>query len=122
MSTISRPNEIESVLESRTLKEMQRRMLKDFLDMIIMTKLRNSERLGGYEIMELIYHKFGFLVSPGTVYSLLYAMERRGLIRGEGTDGKRTYALTDQGKGTIDIINKSKEELLTFMRILLDSW
>ena len=122
MNTTSRQNEMESVLETRTLKDMQRRMLKDFLDMIIMTKLRNSERLGGYKIMELIYNKFDFLVSPGTVYSLLYAMERRGLIRGEGTGRRRTYALTDQGKGTIDIINKSKEELLRFMRTLLDGW
>jgi DNA-binding PadR family transcriptional regulator len=72
--------------------------------------------------MGLIHQKLGFLISSGTVYSLLYSMERKGLIKGELTDGKRIYVLTDQGKGVIDDILGSKEELLKFVRTLLDGW
>ena len=122
MNSMFRPNEMKSALENRTLKKIQRRMTKDFLDMIIMTMLRNSESLGGYEIMELVHSRFGFLMSPGTVYAFVYAMEREGLLKGELIGKKRTYTLTDKGKSTIEIINKSKEELLRFMRALLESY
>jgi DNA-binding PadR family transcriptional regulator len=109
-------------LQSKILMEMHRRMIKDFLDIIILARLRNAKLLSGYEIMGLIHQKFGFLISSGTVYSLLYSMERKGLIKGELTDGKRIYVLTDQGKGVIDDILGSKEELLKFVRTLLDGW
>jgi DNA-binding PadR family transcriptional regulator len=102
--------------------EIHRRIVKDFLDIIILARLRNAELLSGYEIMGLIHQKLGFLISSGTVYSLLYSMERKGLIKGELTNGKRIYVLTDQGKGVIDAILGSKEELLRFVRTLLDGW
>ena len=109
-------------MQSKILMEMHRRMIKDFLDIIILARLRNAKLLSGYEIMGLIHQKLGFLISSGTVYSLLYSMERKGLIKGELTDGKRIYVLTDQGKGVIDAILGSKEELLKFVRTLLDGW
>jgi DNA-binding PadR family transcriptional regulator len=102
--------------------ETHRKIVKDFLDIIVLARLRNAELLSGYEIMGLIHQKLGFLISSGTVYSLLYSMERKGLIKGELTDGKRVYVLTDQGKNLIDAIVGSKEELLRFVRSLLDSW
>jgi DNA-binding PadR family transcriptional regulator len=109
-------------LQSKTLMDVHRRIVKDFLDIIILARLRNTELLSGYEIMGLIHQKLGFLISSGTVYSLLYSMERKGLIKGELTNGKRVYVLTDQGKGAIDAILGSKEELLRFMRTLLNGW
>jgi DNA-binding PadR family transcriptional regulator len=109
-------------LQSKILMETHRKIVKDFLDIIILARLRNAELLSGYEIMGLIHQKLGFLISSGTVYSLLYSMERKGLIKGELTDGKRVYALTDQGKSVIDAILGSKEELLRFVRSLLDGW
>ena len=106
------------VLESKILKEMQRNITKHFLDTIILAELRNTSFLGGYDIVELVHKKFGFLMSPGTVYGFLYSMERKGLIKGGWTEGKRTYVLTDRGAEAINAISKSKEEILRFLGTL----
>ena len=105
-------------LESKVLKEMERNMTKQFLDTIILAELRNTSFLGGYDIVELVHKKFGFLMSPGTVYGFLYSMARKGLIKGGWTEGKRTYVLTDRGAEAINAISKSKEEILRFMGTL----
>jgi DNA-binding PadR family transcriptional regulator len=51
------------------------------------------------------------MLSPGTVYSTLYLMERKGLLKGEMKRGKRFFHLTDKGKDVIQNIN-SLDELM----------
>ena len=106
-------------MESEILKEMQRNMIKNFLDTIILAELRNSSALSGYDIIEFIHKKFGILISSGTVYALLYSMERKGLIKSTLAQRKRVYALTDKGRETIYAISKSKEEIQRFMKICI---
>jgi DNA-binding PadR family transcriptional regulator len=70
-------------------EKLRRKTLKSFLDILILEELRKSS-LSGYDIIDLIHKKFGILVSSGTVYSLLYSMERDGLIKAFGTN-KREF-------------------------------
>ncbi len=105
-------------LKSKTFKEMQRKMIKHFLDVMILSEIKKTGPLSGYDIMELVHNKFGFLLSSGTVYTLLYSMERRGLIDGKQTAGKRKYVLSDKGADAINAILRSKEELHRFMETL----
>ena len=107
------------MLKSNVLKEMQRSMVSDFLETIILAKLRNSVPLSGYDVIEFIHRKFGFLISAGKVYSLMYSMERKGLLSGIDVKTKRTYTLTDKGVETINAILESKVEIQMFMRALL---
>jgi DNA-binding PadR family transcriptional regulator len=60
-------------LESKVLKKMHERIIKNFMDIIIMTELRNGA-LSGYDVISYIHNKFNLLVSSGTVYSLLYSL------------------------------------------------
>jgi DNA-binding PadR family transcriptional regulator len=106
-------------LKSKVLKKMQRSIIKNFLDMIILTKLRKSNPLSGYDFIEFIHKKFGMLISAGTIYAVLYSMERKGLIRGELTQAKRIYVLTDQGKETVSAVLELDEEVQRFMRSIL---
>ena len=106
-------------MESKILKEMQRRMVKDFLDIIILAELRNSNPVSGYDILDFVQRKFGFLVSPGTVYSLLYSMERKGLVKCASTQAKRVYALTEKGAENIIALSNFKEEIQRFMGICI---
>jgi DNA-binding PadR family transcriptional regulator len=85
-----------------------------------LAKLRRSSALSGYDAMEFVQKKFGLLLSSGTVYSLLYSMERNDLIRGEWIDGKRKYVLTEVGMGKIDAVLNSKEDIQRFMQTLLE--
>ena len=57
------------------IKKMNERIIKNFLDIIIMSELRNGP-LSGYDIISYIHNKFQLLVSSGTIYSLLYSLER----------------------------------------------
>jgi DNA-binding PadR family transcriptional regulator len=107
-------------LQSKILMEIHRSMIKNFLDMLILAKLRNSGPLSGYDMIEFIHKKFGMLVSPGTIYAVLYSMERKELIKGEMTQGKRTYVLTGQGSDAISAILKLQEEIQGFLRMILN--
>ena len=57
--------------EARILKKMHERVIKNFMDTIIMSELQNGP-ISGYDVISYIHTRFGFLVSSGTVYSLLY--------------------------------------------------
>jgi DNA-binding PadR family transcriptional regulator len=105
-------------LQSEILKEMKRTMVTNFLDTIILAELKNSSPLSGYDLLDFVYKKFGFLISPGTIYALLYAMERKGLVSGSYSQTKRVYTLTDKGTETIEAILRAKDEIQKFIEKL----
>jgi DNA-binding PadR family transcriptional regulator len=109
------------MLDPKELKEFHRSIVKSFLDTVVLARLRNCGRLNGYELIEYVHQKFGVLISSGTLYSLLYALERKGLIKGEWVSGKRLYVLTDKGCDSITAILESKEEIQRFMRKVLEN-
>jgi DNA-binding PadR family transcriptional regulator len=67
---------------SITLDEIELRVVKEFLDILILFELKEHKELSGYDLAVLQNQKFKISLSPGTVYATLYAMERRGLIMG----------------------------------------
>lgn len=75
-------------LEGKVLKKMHERIIKNFMDIIILAELKNGP-LSGYDVISFIHNKFHLLVSSGTVYSLLYSLERNGLIEGTWNERKR---------------------------------
>jgi len=102
-------------LEREILNEMHERMVKSFLDAIVLVKLRERGRpMSGHDVFKLVHRKFRVRISSGTVYSLLYAMERDGLIRGRwvGSRRKRVYTLTEKGEEKIKAILEAKEKIL----------
>lgn len=105
-------------MQSEILKEMKRTMVTNFLDTIILAELKNSSPLSGYDLLDFVYKKFGFLISPGTIYALLYAMERKGMVNGSYSQTKRVYTLTDKGTETIEAILRSKDEIRKFIEKL----
>ena len=105
-------------LEGRILKKMHERIIKNFMDIIIMTELRNGP-LSGYDVISYIHNKFNLLVSSGTVYSLLYSLERNGLVEGAWDERKRTYKLTEKGQKTIETILNANDKINGFMTSLL---
>ena len=84
-------------VEGKILRKMHERIIKNFMDIIIMTELRNRS-ISGYDCISYIHNKFNLLVSSGTVYSLLYSLERNGLIEGVWEERKRVYKLTSKGE------------------------
>jgi len=105
-------------LETKVTKQMHRRVIKSFLDVLILAELRKHV-MSGYDIIGFIHNKFRLLVSSGTVYSLLYSMERDGLIKGRWNQRKRVYMLTEKGEETIKVILNANNEIQSLVRSLL---
>lgn len=98
-------------MESKILNGIHRRIVKDFLDMLILMELRKRS-MSGYDVINFVHNKFAILMSSGTVYSLLYHLERNGLIKGEWNQRKRVYTLTKRGKETVRTFLNAKDKVL----------
>jgi DNA-binding PadR family transcriptional regulator len=59
--------------------------------------------MSGYHVMTLIYRRFHLVMGSGSVYSLLYRMEREGLIIGTWQQRRRVYELTLKGAKVVEI-------------------
>jgi DNA-binding PadR family transcriptional regulator len=105
-------------LEGKILKKMHERIIKNFMDIIILAELRSGS-LSGYDVISFIHNRFHLLVSSGTVYSLLYSLERNGLIEGTWNERKRVYRLTEKGEKTIDTVLCANDKIKSFITGLL---
>jgi len=102
-------------LELEVVKQIEDRLIKDFLDVLILIELAKGRPLVGCDIIALVSNRFGILLSAGTVYSVLYSMEREGIIA-SGSEGKRkVYLLTDKGKDSIKTISSARQEIMTLV-------
>jgi len=106
------------VLEAKVLKKMHERIIKNFMDILILAELRNAP-MSGYDVIAYIHNKFHLLVSSGTVYSLLYSLERNGLIEGRWSERKRVYTLTEKGRKTIETILNANDKIKALLSNLL---
>ena len=80
------------------------------MDVLIMIRMREGET-SGYGILTYFQREFDFMVSTGTVYSILYSMERDGLIEARREDRRRIYSLTPKGEATVRAISQSTDIL-----------
>jgi len=64
----------------------------------------------GYQLMQEIENRSGgfWRPSPGSMYPVLQQLEDEGLIRPEGSDARRVFTLTDEGRAHVE---KHAEEL-----------
>jgi len=98
-------------LESEILVEMNKRIVADFLDMLILLKLRNGS-LNGYDTVSYIRKRFNTLISSGTVYSCLCRLERDELIKEEGSERKRVFTLTQKGEERVKTLLSMRDKIL----------
>jgi hypothetical protein len=73
--------ELLSAESGKCLLKLRRRLVKNFLDLLILMEL-NERPMTGYDVMKLVYRRSRILLGSGSVYSLLDRMEREGLIAG----------------------------------------
>ncbi|MBX5328633.1 MAG: hypothetical protein QHH18_07360 [Candidatus Bathyarchaeota archaeon] len=67
-------------MESEILMQLHRRILMDFLDVLVLLKLRNG-MLSDYEILSYIQRRFNMPMTPGIVYSCLNQLQENKLVR-----------------------------------------
>lgn len=73
---------------------MRKRVVRNFMDVLILQEIRKG-MMSGYDVMAYLQKQFGVSLSSGTVYGILYSMERHKLIEGFSIGNKRVYRITD---------------------------
>lgn len=79
------------------------RFVRSVLDWVILSILRRKPAYG-YEMITTINEEFHVFVSPGSLYPILYNLERAGLVTGQWDNpdrrSKKIYELTPDGVRT----------------------
>ena len=86
--------------------------------MLVLGELQEKP-LSGYDIIGLIHKRFNVLVSSGTVYSLLYSLERKGLVAADLENRKRVYTLTEKGEQTLETVGRANGKINDFVQHLI---
>lgn len=99
------------LVQKELLEELRERTIKNFIDILVLTELERGSAMSGHDVRAFIHKEFRILISSGTVYSLLYSLERNELIKGIWSKRKMVYRLTDKGGEAVKAIMDAKEEL-----------
>ncbi len=105
---------------SKLSTKLRERLIRVFLDFLLMIELKNQS-MSGYSALSHIHKTYDYLVSSGTVYSLLYSLEREELIQGIADGQKRVFELTAKGEKMIDTILAADDGLLCSVKNLIIS-
>lgn len=85
-------------------KEVQTKLTKGLLDMIVLQLLKN-EPMHGYQIITSIRRSLGVYFGPSTVYPLLGMLEEKGYVKSEWSMGgerpRKVYTLTSDGQSLL---------------------
>ena len=112
---------IEKLLknEKNVIKKLCRRLINELLDIIILNKVESDPYITGYAIIEYLLLRFNILVSSGSVYSTLYALEREGLIKGVWKGRRRIYKITPEGEKMIMILREKSDVISCLFREII---
>ena len=95
-------------------KEVQTKLMKGLLDLIILQFL-NGQPMHGYQIITKIRKTFGVYFGPSTIYPLLGTLEKKGYVKSDwemSTERPRkVYKLTTEGQNLLNFT----EDSLTFI-------
>ena len=105
-------------LEKEVYSFIQDKVIKQFIDLIILSALRNRP-MSGYDLIVFIKNKYELKVSPGKVYQHLNIMARDGLLASILTPSKREYELTDLGRKIMEVMENPEGRLVKFLLTLL---
>ena len=94
---------LSETTRAKAFREIEERIVKDSLDVIILKALK-EETLNGYLVNSMIQRRYNIRLSPGTIYSLLYSLEKKGLVESSLRQKPRYYKLTVRGEETLRTI------------------
>jgi PadR family transcriptional regulator PadR len=91
-------------------KEVQTKLMKGLLDLIVL-QLLNNQPMHGYQIITKIRKSFGVYFGPSTIYPLLGSLEKKGHVSSDwNIDSERprkVYRLTSEGQGLLNFTEES---------------
>jgi PadR family transcriptional regulator, regulatory protein PadR len=86
-------------------KQIQTKLTKGLLDMIILQYLE-KESMHGYQVITQIRKGFGVYFGPSTIYPLLGSLEKKGYVKSTWNMNtqrpRKIYELTNEGKNLLN--------------------
>jgi DNA-binding PadR family transcriptional regulator len=113
------PKNLFGAPTQKVLRKVRKRVLKACLDVAILAELSEKKVLSATNIILFFEKRFEIQLSAGTVYPVLYALERDGKIRRLPNRRKTFYVLTSKGEEIIKDIQGSVGELYSIIDELL---
>jgi len=105
-------------------KEVQVKLMKGLLDLIILQFL-NNEPMHGYQIITKIRKSFGVYFGPSTIYPLLGTLEEKGYLNSKWNMAsqrpRKVYYLTTEGQGMLNFTEDSLNLICRKIRVSPDS-
>jgi len=86
----------------------------------VILRLISEKPMHGYEVMQALEKESCgcYKASPGSVYPTLQMLEDEGYVRGKDEDGKKVYAITDEGRKYLedhgDVVDEIFERISSF--------
>jgi PadR family transcriptional regulator PadR len=91
-------------------KEVQAKLAKGLLDLIVLQFL-NNQPMHGYQIITKIRKSFGVYFGPSTIYPLLATLEKKGFVNSEWNmkteRPRKVYKLTTDGQSILNFTENS---------------
>ena len=91
-------------------KEVQTKLMKGLLDLIVLQFL-NGSPMHGYQIITKIRRTFGVYFGPSTIYPLLGTLEKKGYVKSEwnmtSESPRKVYVLTTEGQNLLNFTEDS---------------
>src|SRR4030065_634851 len=88
-------------------KEVQTKLMKGLLDLIILQFL-NGQPMHGYQIITKIRRSFGVYFGPSTIYPLLGTLEKKGFVKSHDLNPHLSYCFEPRpGEGQNSAITVS---------------
>jgi len=109
-----------SVFDNKFVLEEKRKLLKAFSDIAILDELTKGEPLNASDIIVFFHKNYDIRMSPGTLYPILYKLERRGYIKVIPDKKTRLYVLADSGRTALNSLQTRLEEIQIFIISLLN--
>ncbi len=99
-------------------EQMTRRVVSSFLDVLVVYHFKDQE-FSGYDVTQYINKKLNVWLSPGTIYSTLYAMEREGYLEVISGEKKRVFKVSEKGK-ILGQVFSCPADMLEYMQGLME--
>ena len=91
-------------------REMQCKLVKDALDVIILIKLLEGP-CHGYGMLKYISDRYETYLSPGQLYPALYNLKKEQLVNSVGGSDKKIYFIKSHPEATALVDNFLKHHL-----------
>lgn len=92
-------------------------MVSGFLDFIVLYHFQQAP-FSAYDVTQLVNRSLNILLSPGTIYSTLYSMQRNGLLESYNVPNKRIFKATEKGLKLNKLIRSNADMIALARKIM----